>query len=82
MLDLAQKNAVKAGSSNVSFVEASITSIPLPSSTANCIISNGAVNSVPSGDNQQAFHEIFPLLIPGGRVAISDISFGRSSLKK
>lgn len=59
MLDLARKNAEKAGASNVSFVEASITSIALPDSTGTCIISNCVVNLVPATDKQLAFTEMF-----------------------
>lgn len=73
MLDLARKNAEKAGASNASFIEGLITSIPLPDSTANCIISNCVVNLVPEAEKPVAFKEMFRLLASGGRVAISDI---------
>lgn len=73
MLDLARKNAEKAGATNASFVESFITSIPLPDSTANCIISNCVVNLVPEAEKPVAFKEMFRLLASGGRVAISDI---------
>ncbi|KAJ5799559.1 uncharacterized protein N7518_001627 [Penicillium psychrosexuale] len=53
--ELARGNAEKEGTCNVSFIEASITFIPLPDSTTDCTISNCVLNLVPTPDKHLVF---------------------------
>ncbi|MGH2361975.1 MAG: methyltransferase domain-containing protein [bacterium] len=71
MLDVAARNAAKAGVRNVEWVRGEIEAIPMPDGSVDVVISNGVVNLSPR--KSRAFAEIFRILRSGGRMVVADI---------
>ena len=71
MLALARSNAAKAGATNVEFLEGRIEAVPLPDASIDVIISNCVINL--SVDKPAVLAEMYRLLVPGGRLGVSDV---------
>jgi arsenite methyltransferase len=71
MLTLARANAAKAGAANVEFIKGHIEAVPLPESTVDVVISNCVINL--STDKPAVLAEMFRVLVPGGRLGITDV---------
>ncbi len=71
MLDLARANAARAGAANVEFRRGQIEDLPLPDASVDVVISNCVINL--SGDKPAVLAEMFRVLVPGGRIGITDV---------
>lgn len=64
-------NAERAGLSNVEVLDGNAEEIPLPDNCVDVVTTNGVINLVP--EKEDAIGEIHRVLVPGGRLQISDI---------
>jgi SAM-dependent methyltransferase len=71
MLALANANKAKAGVVNVEFRKGAIEDIPLPDGAVDVVISNCVINL--SVDKPAVLAEMFRVLVPGGRIGVSDV---------
>ena len=71
MLTLARANAAKAGATNVEFRKGEIEDLPLPDTSVDVVISNCVINL--STDKPAVLAEMFRVLVPGGRIGITDV---------
>jgi arsenite methyltransferase len=71
MLELARANAARAGATNVEFLKGTIEDVPLPDGSVDVVISNCVINL--SIDKPKVLAEMHRVLVPGGRIGISDV---------
>lgn len=78
MLARAETAADEAGLDNIELLEGDMEDIPLPDASVEHVISNGVINLAPR--KRRVLAECARVLVPGGRLAISDLTVGDEEL--